>query len=441
MKNKNFWKNKIYYSLIFISIIYFTFFVNAIDWKVSLIIFGFSFYFLIVSFMVVKKHPASCDSQPFPKETPSVAIVTYAFNNFKPILKTIKSLKKLKYPKPYYIYVVTDGTCDFLKNVKGVKQIILPKEYFKKGEYINLKSKIINEGMKHIKEKNIFQVDGDTIPSPDALLKMTGTLKDNVAMVIGSVGVTNDNSFLEKLQTVEYNFGFGFPRMVLSAIDSLDIGTGAFCLYDRKKFLEVGGYDVFNITEDKELAYKFIENKYSVKFVVDAKSKTDVPNTWKGFFIQRIRWYRGGHDVTAKYSHLFFTNKLGYFNFYLIYNTLLLTIGMIFVAKTIWDFLSTFLLHLYYSFLNILQYGLEFSLDGFFKITLNPFINSLLILFIVSVSFGLYYVFITFNYNKFKIKKTHILPLIYMITIHGFILILISIISIIQGVFGADYKW
>ncbi len=441
LKDKLFWKKKIYYIIIFLFIVVFTFFFKTIKWEVILIIFGFSFYFLIVSLLIAKKYPSTSNSEPFPKKAPTVAIVTYAFNNFKPILKTISSLKKLKYPIPFYIYVITDGTCDFLNDVKGVKQIILPKNYFKNDHKANLKSKVINEGLKHITEKNIFQVDGDTIPNKDALLKMTGTLKGNVAMVIGSVGVTNDNKFLEKIQTVEYNFGFGFPRMVLTAIDSLDIATGAFCLYDRKKFLSVGGYDIYNITEDKEIAYKFIENKYTVKFVIDAKSKTEVPNTWKGFFTQRIRWYRGGHDVTAKYSHLLFTTKYGYFNFYLIYNTLALVIGMMFVAKALWDLISNFFINMYFSISNILVYGLEITFESLFDFSINPFINSLLILFIISISFGIYYIFITFKYNEFKIEKKHIFPLIYMITIHGFILLLISIISIIYGALGVKYKW
>jgi len=434
-------KIKIFYLIIFISIIIFTFFIKVIDWVIILVIFGFLFYFLILSLLISKKYPTISDSKPFPKKVPTVAVVTYAFNNFQPILDTINCLKKLKYPIPFYVYVITDGTCKFLNNVPGVKQIILPKSYFKKDSSINLKSRVINEGLKHIKEENIFQVDGDTIPEKDALLKLTGTLKDNVAMVIGSIGVKNDNTFLEKIQTVEYNFGFGYPRLVLTAIDSLDVATGAFCLYNKKKILSVGGYDIYNITEDKEIAYKLIEKGFSVEFVVDAKAKTVVPNTIKDFFIQRMRWYRGGYDVTAKYIHLFYKKNQGYFNFYLIYTTLALIIGMMFVAKTTYDIIGTIVANIYYYLSNLIAYGIDISAISLSHISFNPFFSSLLLLFIISAIFALYFMSISFSYNNFKIKKKYILPIIYLIFVHGFILLLISIISIIYGVFGVKYRW
>ncbi len=440
-KKKLFYRQKLFYLFIFLAIIIFTFFVKKLDWVITLIIFGFLFYFVILSLIIVKQNPRVSNAKPFPKKVPTVAIVTYAFNNFQPILKTINSLKKLKYPIPVYIYVITDGTCKFLDNISGVKQIVLPKRYFVKDPNINLKSKLINEGLKYIKEKHIFQVDGDTTPNPDALMKMTGSLKGNVAMVIGSIGVANDNTFLEKIQAVEYSFSFGYPRLVLNAINSLDIATGAFCLYDRKKLLSVGGYDIHNITEDKEIAYRFIEKGYTVEFVVDAKAKTVVPNTLKGCYTQRMRWFRGGYDVTAKYIHLFFKKELGFFNFYLIYTTTSLTVSMMLVAKATYDVVSNFIINVYYYINNLILYGIDLSFSSLKQISFNPFLNSLLILFVISALFALYYILVSFKYNNFKIKKKYIIPIIYLIFIHGFILLLISIISIVYGLLGVKYKW
>jgi len=433
-------RKRLFYLFVFVLIILFILFVRTLNLYVTLIIFGFLFYFLILSIIIVKKYPTISNSKPFPKIVPTVAVVTYAFNNFQPILLTVERLKKLEYPIPFTVYVITDGTCKFLNNLPGVKQIILPKKYFLKSD-INLKSRIINKGLKYIHEENVFQVDGDTIPNKDVLMKLTGTLGNDVVMAIGSIGVTNTSNFIEKVQVVEYNFGFGFPRMVMTAMNSLDIGTGALCLYKKKIFDEVGGYDVNNITEDKEIVYKFIERGYRAEFVIDAKAKTVVPDTWKAFYIQRIRWFRGGYDVTSKYAHFLFKKGLGFFSFFFVYTTTSLILGMLFVSKTFYDFVSNLFLNLYYYISNFIMYGFSFSDLMSIKISFAPFMNSLLLLALISITVALYFIIISFNYNDFKMKKEYIIPLIYMIFVHGFILLLISIISIIYGVFGVKYKW
>ncbi|MEI8364244.1 MAG: glycosyltransferase family 2 protein [archaeon] len=435
-----FFKKRAFYLFVFILIILFILFVRSLNIYVLLIIFGFLFYFLILSIIIAKKYPTISNSKQFPKKAPKVAVVTYAFNNFQPILLTVERLKQLEYPIPFTVYVITDGTCKFLDKVPGVKQIILPKKYFLKSD-INLKSRIINKGLKYIKEENVFQVDGDTIPNKDVLMKLTGTLRDNVVMAIGSVGVTNTNNFIEKVQVVEYNFGFGFPRMVMTAMNSLDIGTGALCLYKKKIFDEVGGYDVNNITEDKEIVYKFIEHGYRAEFVVDAKAKTIVPSTIKGFYIQRVRWFRGGYDVTNKYAHFLFKKNLGFFSFFFIYTTAAMILGMLFVSKTIYDFVSNFIINGYYYISNFINYGFSFTDLLNIKISFVPFMNSLLLLALISITVALYFIIISFKYNDFKLERKYIIPLFYMIFVHGFILLLISIISIIYGVFGVKYKW
>jgi len=380
------------------------------------------------------------DSKPFPKKVPTVAVVTMAYNNFQPIMNTINTIKTLKYPIPLKIYVITDGTCRFLDNIKDVNQIVLPKNFFIKSG-VNQKSKLLNQGIKKIKEDLILQLDGDTVPNKDALMKLTGTIRDDVVMAIGSVGVTNKKNFIEKVQVLEYNFGFGFPRMVMTAMNSVDIGTGAFCLFKREAFIEVGGYDVNNITEDKEITYKFIEKGYRTEFVIDAKSKTEVPSTWKGFFIQRIRWFRGGFDVTNKYIHFIFKKGLGYFSFFFVYTTLSLIVGMMFVLKTIYDVLSNLLFNFYYSALNIWEYGFSFSDIWNIHFSFSPILNSFLILVLISLAISIYFISISFDYNHFKMKNKYIIPLFYLIFVHGFILLLISIISIIYSVFGVKYKW
>lgn len=436
---KSFLKQKLFYILVVLIILSFTFFVKSMSIYLQMFILAVYFYFLILSILISKKYAEVSKAEPFPEKPPSVAVVTYAFNNWTPIKKTITQLKKLKYPIPFKIYVITDGTCTFLKGDKQVKPILIDKKYFIKGKK-NLKSVIINQGLKQITEENIFEVDGDTIPERNALMNMTGSLKGDVGMVVGVIGVTNSNNFVEKVQTIEYNFSFGLPRMVLTAMGSLDIGTGAMCLFKRKDFLAVGGYNEHNITEDKDLAYKLIDRGKKIHFVVDAKAKTEVPNTWKKYYIQRIRWGRGGIDTTNRYLSFLFNKKLGIFGYYLPYSLFVLIMSMALIFRATYNIVANFIEYSYYHILNFIQYGVVW---GDITINLSNLlnVNSIIIILFVSLLISIYFMGLSFKYTNHKLDSSYILPIIFLLLVYGFIIIMINIISVVQELFEVQSKW
>jgi len=88
--------------------------------------------FLFSSVILITSHFFSDigkEKPTLPKKLPSVAVVTYAFNNFKAVEPTVRRLSELNYPIPYNVYVVNDGTMGFLKKYKKVKLITLDNEY------------------------------------------------------------------------------------------------------------------------------------------------------------------------------------------------------------------------------------------------------------------------------------------------------------------------
>lgn len=436
---KSFLKRKLFYILVILIILSFTIFVKTISVYLQLFILAVYFYFLILSILISKKYAEISKAEPFPKTPPTVAVVTYAFGNWTPIKKTISQLKKLKYPIPFNIYVITDGTCTFLKGDKQVKPIVIDKKYFIKSKK-NLKSVIINQGLKNITEENIFEVDGDTTPERNALMNMTGSLKGNVGIVVGVIGVTNTKKFVEKIQTIEYNFSFGLPRMVLTSMGSLDIGTGALCLFKRKDFLAVGGYNEHNITEDKDLAYKLIDRGKTIHFVVDAKAKTEVPDTWKKYYIQRIRWARGGIDTTNRYLSFLFNKKLGIFGYYLPYSLFILIMSMALIFRSVYNIIVNFFEYSYYHLLNFIQYGIVW---GDITINLSNLlnVNSIIIILFVSLLVSIYFMGLSFKYTNHKLDSSYILPIVFLLMIYGFIIIMINIISIVQELFEVQSKW
>lgn len=434
-KAKIFFKKKLFYLIIISLMLFFTIFVKSFNFYLQLTVLFIFLYFVVLSILISKRYSEVSRSEEFPKNPPKVAVVTYAYNNWKPIKHTIDQLKKLEYPIPYTIYVITDGTCTFLENDKRIKPIILDKKYF----IDNRKAVIMNQGLKQIKEQLIFGVDGDTIPEKDALIKMIPSLKNDVGMVVGVMGVTNKKKFIEKLQTIEYNFSFGLPRMVLTAMGSLDIGTGAMCLLDKKIFDSVGGYDEENITEDKEIAYKFIKKGYKIHFVVDAKAKTEVPSTWKSYFIQRLRWARGGFDTNNKYLSFLFNRDLGVFGFYLPYSLGVMILSMMLVFRTLYHLISDLFFTIYYNLYNIILYGINLSDFSFNFSSFN--ISSLIIILLVSLSLSIYFMSLSFGYTDFKLDISYFFPILFFLFVYGFIIIFMYIIGIAYELIGVKQRW
>ncbi|MDD3975805.1 MAG: glycosyltransferase family 2 protein [Candidatus ainarchaeum sp.] len=369
-----------------------------------LIISSFYLYLLITFLFVYYYYPNIEKKGDFPKKAPTVAVVTYAYNDFKPIEKTIKQLKKLKYPIPFTIYVLTDGTCKFLQKYKNVKLIPVSKDHFQKGR--NIKAEIMNEGLKKINEENLFCLDGDTIVNPNALIEMTKLLKGKVAVVNTTLVPANTNNFLEKLQMFEYHINWGMAMRVLSALNSISIPVGGLFLIKNKVFRELDGYDIYNLTEDRELGYRLLEKGYIIRYVSKAKSYTINPNNIKEWYRQRLRWTRGELTTIFKHKHFFFNSKLGTFgSLVLPFTFILQTIGIAMAAGLILNFFRRYFHSMFFLILESIKQGVFI-----FRVPNLFILPSTMYLAIFSIILFMIYALNAFGLSGFKFKVKDILP-------------------------------
>jgi cellulose synthase/poly-beta-1,6-N-acetylglucosamine synthase-like glycosyltransferase len=310
--NKKRISNKLFLLVIFLFIAIFIYFAFKLNLFLFIVLSAIFLYMTIIFIFTYFLYPNIAKTKELPKVIPDVVAVTYAFNNWVAVKYTVEKLKKLKYPKKVPIYVITDGTCGFLDSDKDVTQIILPEKYFTRDQ-INVKATIMNLGLKKIKTDYLFCVDGDTLPNNDALINMVGFMIKNVAVVNGVLLPSNNKNFLEKLQTIEYNFSWGISLRVLSALNSISVAVGGMCLIKKSAFDKVGGYDETNVTEDRELAYRLMKEGYVIRCAESSRGYTEVPNTIKSFFNQRLRWYSGEIATICKHKNFLFNQKLDVF--------------------------------------------------------------------------------------------------------------------------------
>src|SRR3990172_2568322 len=100
-------------------------------------------------------------------------------------------------------------------------------------------------------------------------------------------------------------------RNLIERLQSLEYKVIAFT---KKLFDEIKGFDEKNVTEDIEITWNLVSRGYKVEMSMMSRVLTVVPEKFKHWYKQRIRWNIGGIQTIKKYRHLFLTKgSLGSF--------------------------------------------------------------------------------------------------------------------------------
>ncbi len=294
-------------------------------------------YFLVLFFMVFVLERKNIRSVPEMKNLPFVSVIIPAYNKERIIEKTVNAVKNLDYPKNLMeIIVVDDGskdsTFDKAKKIDGIKL------YRKQN---GGRADALNYGIMKAAGNIIACVDADSYPEKDSLKKAVRFFVDkNVAGVTVSVLAKNASKLIQKLQRLEYAM-LVLSRKLMERLNCIYVTPGPMALYRKDVIRKLGGFDKKNMTEDIEIAWKLLANGYKIRMSIDSKVYTDVPDTIRGWWHQRIRWNVGGVQTALKYLGYFFKTPSNIGKFLLPFFTIsyvLTLLGMIiffYVASTI----------------------------------------------------------------------------------------------------------
>ncbi|MEM1988602.1 MAG: glycosyltransferase [Candidatus Woesearchaeota archaeon] len=256
---------------------------------------------------------------------PTVTIAVPAHNEEETIAHTLDSIFSLNYPKDKLkVIVINDGSKD------NTGKIL--KEYKKKHQNLIIIDKKINEGKAKglndalsITDTEFFAcVDADSTLDKNSLrnnvkyfYNVDGTLKKNVAAVISVVKVKNPDHWLGYAQKIEYQI-MSLYRKLFAYANFLNVTPGVLSVYKTEILRDVNGFDEKSITEDFEVAMKIVKNHYKIEMSTESIAFTNVPLTFKSWWKQRIRWYRGFIETTAKHKDLIFSKEHGAFGIFYI---------------------------------------------------------------------------------------------------------------------------
>ena len=287
-------------------------------------------------------------------ETP-ITLLVPAYNEQSTLAASIRSLLQLSYPQ-YEILVINDGSTDDTLTVlqREFSLVPFPETYrarlktqrvrgiYHSTVFPNLrvidkenggKSDSLNAGINVSRYPLYCAVDADSILQRDSLQRVAKPFLEDSAVIAcgGSVRIANGcqisggflekiglpNSFLARVQIVEYLRAFLFGRMGWSPINAMLIISGAFGIFKKDAVTDVGGYRTATLGEDMELVvrlhkhYRLAGKPYKIQFVPDPICWTEAPENLKTLRLQRTRWQRGLAESLSMNIGLLFHPKSG----------------------------------------------------------------------------------------------------------------------------------
>ncbi|MEK6945286.1 MAG: glycosyltransferase [Nanoarchaeota archaeon] len=271
-----------------------------------------SFYFLFFYLLIYIPHRKEFHSIPKPERVYSLSIVVPCYNEEDDIGGTIEALLKSDYKGLKKIIIVDDCSKDnswkiiqdYAKKYEKVMGVQTPKN---SGKASGAK----NYGAKYAHTELIGFTDGDSYPEQNAISNMIGFFNNpKVGAVASSVFVKRRNTFLEKIQSIEYKM-IAFARKLLGYVDAIYVTPGPLAVYRKDAFDKIGGFDEKNMTEDIEITWAFVKAGYKAEMSYESIVYSVAPDKIKPWLKQRIRWNIGGIQTISKYKQYFGSNRVG----------------------------------------------------------------------------------------------------------------------------------
>jgi cellulose synthase/poly-beta-1,6-N-acetylglucosamine synthase-like glycosyltransferase len=426
-------------------------FVNITLW----IAYGVSLYFSIFLLLVyvdkksifTKEDNEKKENKIVQIKSPLVSVLIPAYNEEKTIIKTLKSVYNLDYPREKLeVIVIDDGSKDNTNEI--VKKYIKNKPNFKLISHKNKgKAASMNKAIKFAKGEFFACLDADSFVDPHTLKKMLTLYykenDENIAIITPAMKVYKPKNILQKIQWLEYIIIILIAR-ITSHLDSLYVAPGPFSVYRTKIIRKLGGFDEKSITEDQEIAYRVQKENYRIKHCFDGYVYTVAPKKIKPFYRQRRRWYLGSLLCVHKYKEMIANRKYGDFGIMqMVKNVVGYILSITGIALAVYIFILPLfdkLRNLLAIKFNIFPYLMDLDLKlNYVSLLLIDFRKGFIIVFLFLVGFIFFY--LAHRNAKERMVKFGWIPLIPYFIFYYLLKGIILLLSLLEFSRGKKIKW
>lgn len=397
--------------------------------------------FWMVMFFESRFKDASSNRKP--KRFPVVSILVPSYNAGSTIVQCLQAVANLKYPKnKLEVIIIDDGSTDstFSQASKFIKQ----HSYMRILQQSNQgKATALNNALATTSGEFFACIDADSFIEPDTLHKMMCMFEErgkDLVIVTPAMKVYKPTTILERLQNFEYLIAMLINR-INTGLESIYVAPGPFSVYRTNIVKKHGGFDVHNLTEDMEIAYRMQKHRYKIAQCYDGYVYTQAPTTLKQLYKQRKRWYKGGFLNLLKYRSMLFNPSYGHFGMYQIP----LTLVSFFMAFLVLFFFSYFVIYplantiynLYLVNFDLLPYLASLS----FKFDLLSLNMSMLSVLFASFLVGVFLLVASHTNAREKIRLVTVSYLVPYFLFYYLVIGFFCVSAVFDAFFGDKQKW
>jgi len=278
---------------------------------ITLLLFVFSLvYLLSAAYLLSRPHPHPDTIE----KSVKIAVLIAVRNEEKYLSGLLKSLENQNYRKNIYdVFILDDDSNDASPTIAKTFCERNTNFHLKtiKRQMNNLTGKmnVLAQGLSELECDLVLITDADCITPPNWIKTFASYIDKKTGLIgaLTSLSPVNDinpdykNKLFQKIQTLDWYFLQSVARKSSNAGKPVTVLGNNFA-FSLKAYREVGGFESigFSITEDYALL-KAIEKTghWDIKHMNDPGAIIfSYPlNTLKEFFLQRMRWIRGGKSA------------------------------------------------------------------------------------------------------------------------------------------------
>lgn len=262
----------------------------------------FNLYSLIISFYILSRFPLAALYRP-PADvghTPTVAVIVACKNEENSIAQTLECIYRSDYPRHLMqVIAVNDGSTDGTLQAMHAVRARHPDLHVINFEKNLGKRHGMAAGARATKADVLVYVDSDSFVEPNTVRKIVQGFADpEVGAVCGHANVQNANTnALTRMQQVRYYVAFRILKAAESLFSSVSCCSGCLAAYRRDYVMPIldtwlnqmfmGRAATFG--DDRSLT-NFMLRRWRVIYDAEAVCTTIVPDTYRVFFRQQVRW-------------------------------------------------------------------------------------------------------------------------------------------------------
>lgn len=226
---------------------------------------------------------------------PFVSILIPAHNEEDVIENTLKNISKIDYPRREIIVIddrSTDNTALILKRICENNPDV--KFFTRDQDAFPGKSAVLNDALKIAKGEAVLVFDADARVNPDFLKELVPALEPEQvgAVQARKVIINREQNFLTRCQDNEMALDTHFQvgrDCVKGAVELRGNGE----LIKRKALEDVGGWNIYTVTDDLDLSTRMQIKGWDVRFCPEVCVYEEGVISYLPLLKQRRRWIEG----------------------------------------------------------------------------------------------------------------------------------------------------